>query len=47
MPMNNATADFEVEHERSHFHGLLAANPNYFGTLPDLGRGLMPPSVSS
>jgi hypothetical protein len=27
----------EVERERSHLHSLLATNPNYFGTLPDLG----------
>ena len=31
------SANFEVAHERSHFHSLLAANPNYFGTLPALG----------
>ena len=30
-------AGFEVAHERLNFHALLAANPNYFGTLPDLG----------
>lgn len=27
----------EVARERSQFRSLLAANPNYFGTLPDLG----------
>ncbi len=27
---------FEVAPERSNFHALLAANPNYFGTLPEL-----------
>jgi hypothetical protein len=31
------SAKLEVARERSHFHSLLAANPNYFGTLPDLG----------
>ena len=37
MPTKKESADFVVEHERSQFHGLLAANPNYFGTLPELG----------
>ena len=31
---NNA---LEVTKERSDFHALLATNPNYFGTLPELG----------
>ena len=31
------SAEFEVARERRHFHSLLAANPNYFGTLPNLG----------
>lgn len=31
------SADLDVAAERRQFHSLLAANPNYFGTLPDLG----------
>src|SRR5215210_3055587 len=27
----------KVARERSQFHALLATNPNYFGTLPNLG----------
>jgi hypothetical protein len=30
-------AELEVERSRSGFRSLLAANPNYFGTFPDLG----------
>ena len=32
-----STATFEVAHERTNFHALLATNPNYFGTLPEIG----------
>ena len=30
-------ASVKVPRERSHFQSLLAANPNYFGTFPDIG----------
>ncbi len=36
-----ASAETQVPHERVHFRSLLAANPNYFGTLPDAGFKVM------
>lgn len=36
-PTTTPSETSQVAHERSQFHSLLAANPNYFGTLPDLG----------
>lgn len=36
MPTRTKDAP-EVTRERSDFHALLATNPNYFGTLPELG----------
>ena len=32
-----SSATFQVAPERSHLQALLATNPNYFGTLPELG----------
>ena len=40
-----SSATFEVAHERRNFHALLASNPNYFGTLPEVGFPVSSASV--